>query len=74
MSYEINVSKKRENSKEYSHYFATAPRSLKSKEETKDMLLVFLEKFPEPEYKISVSYNPETGFYYPTPESFLNEK
>lgn len=77
MYYEINVSK-RDNPNThlgklgYSHYFATAPRSLTDRESAINMVKVFQEKFPEPEYQISVSYDPEEGIYYPTPEDFLN--
>jgi hypothetical protein len=78
MYYEINVSKKRGagwlNPNDYGHYFATAPRSLQSKKETKAMLKHFLEIFPEPEYKISVCKEIQEGIYYPNAKQFLESE
>jgi len=71
MYYEINVSKLNEKTLEYKHYFATAKRSLTSYDEAVIVLNHFVQLFPEPEYKISVSYNPETFTGYNV-KSFLN--
>lgn len=58
MYYEINVAKRMKYGL-YVHYFATAKRSLTSKEKTKEMALHFKSIFPEPEYTILVSKNQE---------------
>jgi len=77
MYYEINVAKKDDkktygnyNEISYKHYFATAKRSLTSRDETIKILKEFMVKFPEPEYKISINYHPENSFMY-SPEEFL---
>jgi hypothetical protein len=66
MYYEINVAKMEDPSKlaqgvkpGYKHLFATHPRSLSNINEVKVLISLFVEKFPSPEYNISVSYNPE---------------
>lgn len=59
MYYEINVSKKAKNGM-YKHYFATAERSLDSLSEAQNMVIVFMEKFPEPKFKINVTRYEET--------------
>lgn len=56
--YEINVS--------YNgvHFFATHGRSITSERKLKDVLRIFMKKFPESEgYGISVSYWEEIGKY-----------
>lgn len=75
MYYEINVARRRnlEESNSYSHFFATAPRSITSEEKAKEMLKIFREKFPEPEYFICLNYYPETGEILSV-EEFLGEK
>ena len=59
MYYEINVAKRRDKAvyggSEYTHFFATAPRSCTTEGITKDVVKIFKEKFPEPEYKIDVT-------------------
>lgn len=60
MYYEINIAK---NSKTgYYHLFATHKRSCTSIFDTKAVLSVILEKFPSPEYKVSVTKYEETGY------------
>jgi len=80
MYYEINVSKGIKANQfsrglTYYHYFATAPRSLQSEKETKEtkeMLKHFQVIFPKPEYKISLSMNPEVEQDLDI-EDFLND-
>lgn len=68
MYYEINVSK------DGRHFFATAKRSITSKEELKIKLQVIMEKFPEDEgYTVMVFYYPESGSTISV-ESILSEK
>ena len=55
MYYEINIAKMGKD-RQYHHYFATAKRSLDNLDEAKQMVKVFMEKFPEPKFKIGVSY------------------
>jgi hypothetical protein len=68
MYYEINVSKnmnpKPGGEPSFRHYFATAPRSLTSQKETQKMLSHFQKLFPSPDYKISVSMNPEQSYHW----------
>jgi len=66
MYYEINVAKLEEKTLQYKHFFATAKRSLTTIRETKSMVKLFIEKFPEPEYNITVSYIPEVSEMYNT--------
>lgn len=78
MYYEINVAKKREYrgslsaTYQYVHLFATAKRSLTDRESTIKLLQEFTEKFPEPEYAITVSYH-EENFEGWTAKEFLDE-
>ena len=62
MHYEINVSKKNSDNR-YSHYFATAPRSLENKDHSTMTTMVehFKTLFPTPEYRISVTQYETTG-------------
>ena len=53
--YEINVAVRDKNGR-WRHLFATDTRSLHTKSEAKELYELFKEKFPEPEYDISVSY------------------
>lgn len=64
MYYEINVAKLDPKTLTYKHFFATAKRSLKNRKETKEMVKLFIEKFPEPEYNITISYSPEISENY----------
>ena len=61
MYYEINVAKLCNDGKTYSHYFATAKRSITSESALKNILIHFNMLFPTPNYSISASYHPETG-------------
>ena len=61
MYYEINVAKLCNDGKTYSHYFATAKRSITSEDRLKNVLIHFKSLFPYPSYSISASYHPETG-------------
>ena len=66
MYYEINVSEQQHDRNGvttivlgkpvYAHFFATAERSLQSQREMVAVLKVFKEKFPKPQYKLSVTY------------------
>lgn len=69
MYYEINVAKKNEKG-DYEHYFATAKRSITTKTRLKIIVTDFMEKFPEPEFSISVAYAPEMSVGM-SAESFL---
>lgn len=56
MYYEINVSLNGR------HFFATAPRSITYHELAKEMVKLFIEKFPVEEgYAVSCSVNPEVS-------------
>lgn len=59
MYYEINVSKETKDG--YSHYFATAPRSITNKAQLILVAKDFSERFPAPEFNISVRYVPEVS-------------
>lgn len=61
MHYEINVSKK--NNGRYTHYFATAPRSLENAYHVDMLAMVnhFQGKFPAPEYEVTVTKYETTG-------------
>ena len=72
MYYEINVSKLAKNDM-YKHYFATAERSLDSLSEAKQMVKVFMEKFPEPKFKIKVTRYEEIGEGW-NAYSFINKE
>ena len=61
MYYEINIAKKNKDGY-YHHYFATAKRSITTKERLKVILSDLINKYPEPDYMISVIYNPEEFF------------
>ena len=63
MKFEINVAKK-DSRGSYSHLFATAERSLTTYSKTVEVLQVLKEKFPAPEFNLSVSYDPETSQGY----------
>ena len=45
----------------YKHLFATAPRSITSRDELKEVYKELKQAFPEPMYKINASYHPETS-------------
>jgi len=66
MYYEINVAKRTDlkESSSYRHFFATSPRSCTTLDQTKIVLKELVEKFPEPEYNISINYYPESGEIY----------
>ena len=59
MYYEINVSKETEHG--YRHYFATAQRSITSRAQLILVAKDFSERFPAPEFNISVRYVPEVS-------------
>ena len=65
MYYEINVAKKRPTihgvDGGYSHFFATDKRSCQTYDQVKEVVKTLLEKFSEPEYKISVTRWDEIG-------------
>jgi hypothetical protein len=69
MSYEINVAKKQEGNKGYRHFFATAERSIDNKADLKKVYNALKNAFPEPEYDITISYNPRMN-YGVNPETF----
>lgn len=67
MYYEINVSKADperdwKGNPSYRHLFATAPRSLTDENELKRCLKILVEKFPAPEYCISVHQDKEIRY------------
>lgn len=53
--YEINVVVRDKNG-HWRHLFATDTRSLHTESEAKELYKLFKEKFPEPEYDISITY------------------
>jgi hypothetical protein len=66
MHYEINVAKKDDKpgwdgKPHYSHFFATSERSIFGLAELRRVLGVFLEKFPEPEYNLTVTLWEDIG-------------
>jgi hypothetical protein len=74
--YEINVSKcenpgTKIGTPRYKHFFATAPRSIKSKHELRVLLDEFKAKFPEPEYLITATYNECIGYSVDTSDERL---
>ena len=75
MHYDINVGqqyKKTVNGEPlYTHFFATAPRSVTDKMKLKRVYLALKKAFPEPEFSISVSYRCESGQYI-SEEEILN--
>ena len=77
MYYEINVAKKRPTiygvDGGYSHFFATAERSCQTKQQVTEVVKEFIEKFPEPEYQISVTHHPEVGKFIDV-EKLLEDK
>lgn len=56
MHYEIIVCKLNEKDGHYYHLFATADRSCQNLHSLKEVYKELKEKFPEPLYKISVTY------------------
>lgn len=60
MYYEINIAKLN-NKNEYVHYFATAKRSITSKDKLIEVLKEFKTLFTSPTYNISATYYPESG-------------
>jgi len=58
--YEINVAiaidPKKNDGYKSKHLFATAPRSITDKASLKKVLKEFVEKFPEPQYSLTVVY------------------
>lgn len=63
MYYEINISQ------HGSHYFATAERSITTKDKAKEVLSTLLEKFPKSEgFQISISHNFKNGYIYDVAE------
>jgi len=58
MYYEINVAKIAKD-RIYKHFFATAKRSITDKDKAVEVLKTMMEKFPEPEYNITVNYHSE---------------
>ena len=60
MNYIINVSKKQakpswDGLPAYSHLFATAEHSLTTEAQARELLSVFVEKFPAPEYQLTLT-------------------
>lgn len=74
MYYEINVAKKTTKDDgyipseigKYHHLFATAKRSITDSKELDKVMKVFAEKFPEPEYSISISKDEQVQHGVPT--------
>lgn len=57
--YEINVSRKSKDiwgEKRWKHFFATAPRSIRNRQELKSILPEILRAFPPPEFEIKITY------------------
>jgi len=79
MYYEINVAKKSK-SGGYSHFFATAKRSIKDTDVLASVLETILVAYPEPEYSVSVSKYEERGYrvdcrpFTQTPEVITNKQ
>lgn len=78
MYYEINVAKLAPTSyydptPSYRHYFATAPRSISDSKTAVAVLKDFQVRFPEPEFNITLSRNPEQSEFINIP-LFLSEK
>jgi len=69
MYYEININKLK-TSNHYAHYFATAKRSITNKVDAALMLRNLEDKFPMPEYRITISKHHET-IYSCSAEKFL---
>ena len=64
MYYEINIAKLNKRigaNGRYEHYFATAERSITSKEQLKSVYAELRKAFPEPEFKINVTYWEKIG-------------
>lgn len=57
MYYELNVT-----DADRRHLFATAPRSCTTVSELRKLLRIFREKFPEPEFFITVSRRQDVGY------------
>lgn len=79
MYYEINVSKKDEKlgwdgQPSYRHLFATHERSCTNIWETKRVLAEISARFPAPEFKINIMYNPQRYEGWSSPEAFLSDK
>ncbi len=58
MFYEINVSKQYKSLSgeiRYAHFFATTERSITTRSDLRNVYEALVEKFPEPEYKLSVT-------------------
>lgn len=62
MYYEINISQRDEDGR-YQHLFATHKRSLTSRERAKRAYGLLVSRFPEPEFKLSISLYWEAGKY-----------
>lgn len=78
MNIEINVAKKTaekdyKGNPTYKHFFATAERSITNSDELKKVLPIMREKFPFPEYRITVNVDPGTHYYFDLEESDTNE-
>lgn len=63
MYYEINIAKRTSKIGEplYAHYFATAERSITTKERLIEVYAKLKETFPAPEYKIMVTQYSKVG-------------
>ncbi len=68
MHYEINVSKcdnpvgRGTERPRYSHFFATAERSITTAKQCKAVYDELVKAFPEPDYQISITRNETTGY------------
>ena len=58
MYYEVNIAK-READGGYRHWFATHERSITNRSRLRVVLIDLMEKFPAPDYSITVSHNPQ---------------
>lgn len=68
MYYEVNVTRMRDgdeikkySQQRYEHWFATAARSIQDKQKASQVYQDMIKRFPEPKFKITVSFYEETG-------------
>lgn len=66
MKIEINIARLEKSSfdgsSSYRHFFATTERSITDVNDLKKVLPEIRAKFPEPEYSLSISVDPEVSF------------
>lgn len=69
--YEVNVSKKNTHDGRYSHFFATAPRSITDRIRLRAVLDEIKAKFPEPEFVVSATFVECIGYSVDTSDPAL---